>query len=82
MTPDLSATERRINALRSVKAGRVRYDAGNASWLVNGVATSGWNWRTFSEMRTAGWIQPVSASGVSAVVVTEAGERILPPEQT
>jgi hypothetical protein len=51
----------------------VSYDARKAAYFTDGKAASGWGWRTYSEMRTAGWIDVEGA----VVVLTPEGEEIL-----
>jgi hypothetical protein len=70
---ELKITARRTQALRKVGSGRVSYDARTAAYLTDGKPASGWGWRTYSEMRTAGWIDV--EGGV--VVLTPEGKEIL-----
>lgn len=76
----LGKTERRVNALRFISQGTVTYAPKKAQWSVDGEAVSGWDYRTFTEIRAArnllNFGKP-NATGVSKVDLTVAGKALL-----
>jgi hypothetical protein len=70
-------TERRREALRTVKHDRVLYDGPQAAYLIDGEPARTWDFRTLSELRRAGLIEPEDVSVVSRVRITEAGASAL-----
>jgi hypothetical protein len=82
MTEDLSATPRRLETLARVRDGRVSYDSLSASYLVDGESVAGWDWRTLSELRDAGWLEHAPGTGVVPVRLTSQGEGILAEQES
>jgi hypothetical protein len=76
---NLTPTERRKTALGWVREQRVTYSPSRAAYLLDGEEVTGWDWRTFSEMRQAKWIETRAQKAnpaLSDVVLTEAGDKI------
>lgn len=71
--PPLPMTERRREALEAVSQDRVQYDGAQAEYLIDGKAARSWDWRTLSELRKAGLIEPQDVRGMSRVLITESG---------
>lgn len=72
-------TERRVNALTLVRARRVTYRPATAEWVVSGEAVGGWDFRTFTELRTGTALNVGNPNmdGLSKVELTEAGRGLL-----
>jgi hypothetical protein len=72
-------TERRVNALTLVRARRVTYRPATAEWVVSGEAVGGWDFRTFTELRTAAalTVGDPNNKGVSTVELSETGNGLL-----
>lgn len=67
-------TQRRVTALRQVRNGKVEYVERTADWMVEGQATDGWDWRTFSDLRK---FKLVTTGKDGNAVLTTKGESAL-----
>lgn len=77
---ELNKTDRRLAALRFISQGQVTYSPKSAQWTVSGDPVSGWDFRTFTELRAAEGLlsfSRVSTSGVSKVDLAAPGKKLL-----
>jgi hypothetical protein len=75
----LNKTARRLSALRFISEGAVTYSPKIARWTVRDEVISGWDYRTFTELRSTTGLLSFGKpkAGVSKVELTASGKKLL-----